>query len=279
MNKVSALNLVQSTKFAVTAASALSAVGGAAIGYVVANKRLEKKYLALLDEEIAEAKAFYKTLNKDEYDGPGDLVDELGLDEEPDIRPEVAMVKEAVEILKEQKYVSYDKPETLVSEKQLLEVKESIQKNIFEEHGSVKEETVVEAVIYTPEQNGGFSEDEELDKKAKGEPYILAKDDFFENEMDYSQSTFTWFEGDSVMADDQTDEEIRDWDRVLGIANLQFGRGSHEEHIVYICNEKLEATYEVKRSEGKYSVEVAGLEDELYHDAGPRVRKFRKSWD
>jgi hypothetical protein len=70
----------------------------------------------------------------------------------------------------------------------------------------------------------------------------------------------TWYSGDNVLVDDK-DQPVDNVNKIVGIENLQyFGRWSDQENIVYIRNERLTAMFEVLRSEGKYAIEVLGLD-------------------
>lgn len=119
---------------------------------------------------------------------------------------------------------------------------------------------------------------EEVSRRTDAAPYILHKDEFYANERDYTQSTLTYYAGDDILVDEQ-DAPIYNYKNILG--ELRFGHGSEDQNTVYIRSIQLKAEYEVIRDEGKYSVEVLGLEieenareTELKHSGD---RKFRES--
>lgn len=123
----------------------------------------------------------------------------------------------------------------------------------------------------TAEQNAGWEAKEEQerafdlvdDNPYVAKPYIIDADSFLENEADYEQITLTYYKGDMTLAN-QSDEVLdTQWTHShTGFENLsRFGEKSGDKNIVYIRCEKYKQDFEVCRSEGKYSVEVAGLEE------------------
>ena len=267
MNKEALKRIVQTKKFAVVVASVLSAAGGGATGYILAQKRLEAKYAELSEREIREAKVYYDQKYKEgEFADPSVLAEKYDEDDEDGGEPETStqgeMIKEAADILEHQQYVSYDRPEQTVEE--VVEVKQSIKRNIFED----------ERALVTDITDREFDLDDELDKKAAGKPYIIEQEQFFENDSGFSQTTLTWFEGDQVLVDEH-DQPIREVDRVIGLENLRWGCGTlGEKNVVYIANDKLNAEYEVTRSFGSYTEEVLGFFQPKERNT---PRKFRDS--
>ena len=117
----------------------------------------------------------------------------------------------------------------------------------------------------------------EIAKRTTEEPYILHRDEFFEDEKDYTQSTFTYYAGDEILVDED-DKPIYNHEQITG--QLQFGHGSGDANVVYIRNDRRKAEYEVIFDQGLYSVEVLGLEIEdnqrtkdLRHSKVPKFRE------
>jgi hypothetical protein len=110
--------------------------------------------------------------------------------------------------------------------------------------------------------------DVELQHRDPEHPYIIHRDEFFNDEMGYGnagmQRTFTWYAGDEILTDEK-DIPIYDQDERVG--QLKFGHGSQDENIVYVRNEKFEEEYEIVMDDGAYQVVVLGgkLEDDLEH--------------
>lgn len=109
-------------------------------------------------------------------------------------------------------------------------------------------------------------------------PYILHRDEFFDEETHYGQTTLTYYAGDKKLTDER-DAPLYNMGDIVGDC-LRFGHGSGDPTVVYIRNNKLHAEYEVLLHEGKYDVEILGmdaekeLENELKHSEH-RVLKFR----
>lgn len=99
--------------------------------------------------------------------------------------------------------------------------------------------------------------DEELKKRNTGEPYVIHRDEFHGNEMDYTQSTLTYYAGDDIMTDED-DVPIFNHSTIVG--DLLFGHGSGDPNVVHVRNDKLKGEYEILRDEGLYSIVIAGLE-------------------
>jgi hypothetical protein len=93
----------------------------------------------------------------------------------------------------------------------------------------------------------------------RGIPYILHRDEYFDDGKHYTQSTLTYYKGDDVLTDEH-DVPIYNYKQIVGPENLIFGRGSGDENIVFIRNDHLEAEYEIILDQGFYEVEVLGQE-------------------
>lgn len=112
----------------------------------------------------------------------------------------------------------------------------------------------------------GFAKDgedwdyvEEIRNRTPDLPYVLHKDEFYSDEMDWDQITLTYFAGDDIMADED-DKPVYDYVRVTG--PLKFGHGSDDPNTFHVRNEKNQAEYEVVRFDGLFSQVVLGLEIE-----------------
>jgi hypothetical protein len=121
----------------------------------------------------------------------------------------------------------------------------------------IKEEELVTRSIFDEYENWNY--DLESKKRTKEAPYVLHRDEFFDEENDYSQSTLTYYAGDNILVDED-DTPIYNHDAVVG--ELLFGHGSGDPNVVYIRNDRRKAEYEVIYDKGLYSVEVLGLEIE-----------------
>lgn len=256
----------RSSKFAIVAASALSALGGAAVTAAVSMKYFEKKYRELAEEEIENTKHFYAIRHKEkEFSDPVDLVRAYEDDAEEteagtvdESRTQSEMLKEAAHILTEQSYTTYNNPPQ--SEEEKVDVQASIRRNIFDNKA--------------PTYSTVFDLDDELDKKNDGKPYIIEIEEYMSGDSGCSQICMTYYEEDDVLVD-ELDHVIEDYERTIGDDNLKFGRGSKDNNVVYIRNDDREEEYEIVRNKRSFATEVGGAE--LQHSYEPKVRKFLKN--
>lgn len=134
------------------------------------------------------------------------------------------------------------------------------------------------------ERRSVFANDDEWDyeeeKKTRDSsaPYVIHKDEFWSNEMEFGQHTLTYYNGDDIVADEE-DKPVYNAHEVIG-TKMPFGHGSGDPNVVYIRNEKRKEEFEVLLDQGLFSVEVLGLEiennerardDSIEHSA----RRFR----
>jgi len=209
----------------------VSLVVGAATGYLVAQKRLQRAYDAILAEEVEATKDFYSRLHKTEFATPEEAAKFFGLDT-------IEVVEESdeeklLQVVREHRYAEVDEEENTPAA-QLL-------KNIFQEHGD--------------------DWDAEVAARTEDEPYIIDADEFGQNDGDHNQVELTYFEGDGVLADER-DEHMNDPEKFIGDGSLlKFGYHSEDPNVVYIRNELLEMDFCVKRSTGAYRKEVLGFVD------------------
>jgi hypothetical protein len=112
-------------------------------------------------------------------------------------------------------------------------------------------------IIITRMADENWDYEEEKRNRDSLAPYVIHTDEFFSNEMDFVQHTWTYYEGDDVMIDEE-DVVVYNHEQKLG--ELKFGHGSGDPNSVYIRNEKMKMEMEVLREEGLYSIEVMGLE-------------------
>lgn len=292
------LQLGQGNKARLLITCLSSTLVGAATSHLVTKKILEKKYEERSTQEIEDAKLFFQQLNKTgAYSDPSVLAEkyadvpivfpdqDIPEGETQFVEPhpkaekkeisspdpgesmeefEERLVHEAADHVRELKYHT-SLADLKASKGDEALAKKSINKNIFQDHAPVDDEDD-EFDIAVEEEN-----------RNSGNPYIITHDEFYENEPENSQTSLTYFEGDNVLMEDLSSAPIRDIKGAIGADTLKFGYGSKDENIVYIRNEGRSADFEVARSNGHYSREVLGMEQEnsLEHSDRPRVRKMR----
>lgn len=122
-----------------------------------------------------------------------------------------------------------------------LDLPERVKKNIF---------------AHTDEE---WDREEEIKSRTPEEPYVIHKDEFYADEMDFTQTTLTYYAGDNIMTDEE-DVPIYNHENITG--PLKWGHGSGDPNTFHVRNEKRKAEYEIIRHEGLYSVEILALEIE-----------------
>lgn len=223
----------------------VGAFAGAVVGtivHVVTQKRVAAKYETVVEEQVAQAKAFYSTLNKvGEMATPQQAVAALHKEEDP--------LGKAIVALKDYQKTSDEDvvvEETTVVEKDI---------NIF---------------VESQTDDDNFILEEEVKLRTDDAPYVINSDEFLANELEHEQTTITYYSGDGTLADER-DQEIPFVNPVVGEDSLErFGHGSGDARIVYVRNERLSTDFEVVLHDGKYAHEVLGFE---HSDGGPRARR------
>ena len=182
---------------------------GFTVGYKVAEKRLQTKYSKLAEEEISEMREHYQQ-------------------KMVAVEPKPPLDK----IVKERERYSEAEQRAIDETNAQFPPEEEVQEGV-----------VVQEVEETTQVNVFDSEDwnyaAEIAKRDPEVPYIVHVDEFTQNEPDHDQLTYTYYEVDDVLADQQ-ENTIDDMDAVIGLGNLgRWGHGSKDEHIVYIRNEEM----------------------------------------
>lgn len=226
---------------------AVIAAGAGFVGYKIAQRQMETKYEAILEQQIAEAKAFYSRIHKrEDFETPEKAVKSLG---------GTASVEEAADALL--KYQGQDdEGEPIPPEEEEMVVVESTTNVFVQRDNDASNEISAE----------------EINARTPDKPYIISQEEFFSGEPEFEQNSITYYAGDGTLADEK-DEEIPYVDPIVGAENLEyFGYGSGDSRIVYIRNERLSLDFEVVKSDGKFSHEVLGFE---HADGGARGRQQR----
>lgn len=251
-------NSISKNHLWIAASSVISAAAGASAGYVLAKKFLEKEYQEQLDREIDATKAFYQ----EQYSTP--------LMTREDISEYDEKIREATDEVD-------PVPTDLVGD--ALKAVHSYRPTEEDREEEARKSPVNVTNIFMTNQAPG---EEVLDAlratRDPSAPYIITKQEYYDNEPDHEQLAFTYWAGDSQLVDDRDElNPIDDVERVAGEDNLlRFGYGSADENTLYIRNESVEPPFDmvVTLSSGKYSVEVMGLDDDEPHLAHSKPRKF-----
>lgn len=123
---------------------------------------------------------------------------------------------------------------------------------------TIDEEPVLRSIFAASDDD--WDNDAELAARKPSVPYIIHKDEFFANEMEFRQTTLSYYKDDHTLCDETDGSPIYNVDHVVG--ELKFGHGSGDPNVVYIRNEKLRGEYEVLLVDGSYQIMVQGLEPE-----------------
>lgn len=143
----------------------------------------------------------------------------------------------------------------------------------IEQNNYQRESPTPEVVNVFTNEDSEWDEDLETESRTENAPFILHRDEYWRNELDFDQVTLTYYVGDDVLVD-SSDELIYNYPKVVG--ELKFGHGSGDRNVLYVRNHELNAEYEILRDSGSYAVEVLGLDDtpeEVIRHSSPR--KFR----
>lgn len=237
--------------FTVTGLSMLAGAGLGVAGYFALKKKLEKEFEAKFEKELNEAldemRTFYSRIKKE------------GAFATPESAAEALGVKEATDA-----HTSYDTVPAAgeeVSPEQVAALRERMKRG-----GPVTDDPDVEVTVERNIFRQGaaatdFDLEQEQSKRASNPdvPFVISKEEYFQGEPSYVNTTITWYEGDGILADER-DVPVENVDALIGEENLlRFGYGSDDPNIVYVRNTKNQVDFEVVRSTGEYGNEVAGF--------------------
>lgn len=268
---VDVVEVVRNNPVALVAAGVVGLLAGAAGGYFLSKKLLQKKYEELANEEIAQAKEFYAGVYKVDSDGTT-------------FTPQEVMAQrhgeEAVEALREYQGLRDEDVEVepagephdeVIDEAQIQKIEQALR----DKQVDVDEKKPSRNVFVDPT----FDLEEELKYRTEDKPYIITHDEYYEAAKDYDNHSLTYYQVDGVLCDEH-DKPIENADEIVGEDHLvRFGSGSKDKNIVFVRNDVLETDYEIVRSRGSFLEEVLGMPNEepgsLKH-SDDRRRAFRR---
>lgn len=239
---------------------------GTGSGYWYARKKLIADYDAKMELEIERTREYlerkYKRQNKvDEFATPEKAAETLGVDiqqVEKDAEATRSAMDQAAEALRKYHPDTPTPNDVRTVKHPLATPPRQVNRNVFTDP--------------QPVEGVDFSYSEEVAARSSDKPYIISAEEF--ESGDFDKAILTWYDGDSVLTDSK-DDIIPDFEfeNVIGtVDNLRFGHRSDQNHLVYIRSEHLELDFEVARHGGKYSVAVAGFDD----DERPSQEPFRR---
>lgn len=273
---------MQQSQIITVAGAAFTTTVGALAGYYYAKKKLTAEFEAISEKEIAEAKAFYAVIRKDDMPTPEAAVEKLiPENERPDvIKPGTRLAPKSEAAAKAMiDYTQGYKPEAKVK----VEVEETTTVKVEEVPETVMEKNPEVNSIWVdgqPLNPDEWDPEVERDNRRNGVPYVVSQIEYDTNEDDNEQVILTWYEEDQTLVDED-ENPIDDVEAVVGLDNLKrFGHGSGDSKVVYIRNEMRGMDYEVLHSSASYAEKVLGIgpdSDHLEHSAMASRRHRRSS--
>lgn len=258
-----------------TAVGVLSAVAGGGAGYILGFRRGRARQVS--DAEAVETR----------FDDEPSV--EIMGDEVDFTPPRVSIEAEELEALRARwQDTDIAAEEVVISERILSEEEVSTITKFVDSNDAVEEiispivpEDDEPSVIYSNVFAGDdldWDSSAEVAAREDSTIYIIHRDEYDAEEEGYEQIVLTYFAGDDLMAEGEAEGEmtlIPNYRRVVGNAVNRFGHGSKDPNVVYVRNEEREVEYQILRSEGRYMVDIIGLEIES--ERVPRVRRMRSN--
>ena len=216
--------------FAVAGSSVVSLAVGSIAGYFFAKRQLTEEFEEQLTEEVSATKDFYSRMHKKDFATPAEAARAL--------IPEEPSEETLRRVLTGLKYTADGTPAHIAA----------IRGDVDLEPASIFDGTETE-----------FDLDAEVAARTSEAPYILLRDEFMNNERDFTQDTLTYFRADKVLID-AADQPVPDVDDLVGEGNLlRFGYLSGDQRVLYVRNEQKELEFEILLSDRAYTEEVLGL--------------------
>jgi len=220
-------------------------LAGFATTSVLIRRRLEAEFEERLEREIVETRRFYKALKK----------------------------KPVTDISVREKPESNDYSKIQLKPRPVVEL--------------VEEESPDEVVVDdTPYPRTYEERDDRLAEKYKRkEPFsdedlslawslTITEEEFFGNETDFEQSSWTYFSEDDVMSDERN-EPITNWQDLVDRKLIEYlDSSATAETVIYVRDKYREIEYEITLDPGSYT-STLGIEEHIDERHRPRVMKFR----
>lgn len=222
-------------KFHLIATAAGGVALGIGIGYKIAEKRLMVEFEERLERETNSVRKFYQVVT----DKPD--LDEIAAEERADeLHAEALQAMLAYEGEKKEPVSYHTIRKSGIKPGEPPEEKQPANQNIFQE------------------------------RDERGEIFVITGDEYEEGELEYIQTTLTYYAEDGVVTDIHEDR-IEDYSGILGDNFAQeFGKHNDDENVVHVRNNVLCIDYEVVRHSSSYRKAV--LDD---HEGEPELPSGR----
>lgn len=209
---------------------------GSGLGSLVAYRMAKKSFESELEKEIADVKANYRLLRKEDYETPTDFLEKK--------RPEI-LRDEALAAMEINSIIEHAKLNAELAE-------EASRYNAFER------EDIPDKELLPSDANETLYENLKA-MRTDDAPFLISVAEYFDDCRENTKLSITYFAGDNIICYED-DSVMLDPEESFGIINLsRFGVASDSEHIVYVRNPRTSVDYEIVRDDGKYADMVAHL--------------------
>ena len=209
---------------------------GSGLGSLVAYRMAKKAFESELEKEIADVKANYRLLRKEDYETPTEFLEKK--------RPEI-LRDEALASMEINSIIEHAKLNAELAE-------EASRYNAFER------EDIPDKELLPSDANETLYENLKA-MRTDDAPFLISVAEYFDDCRENTKLSITYFAGDNIVCY-ENDEIMLDPETDFGLINLsRFGIASDSEHIVYVRNPRTSVDYEIVRDDGKYADMVAHL--------------------
>ena len=269
----------------IASASVGGVVSGAAATYFILTKKLSKKYQDIADAEIESVKEVYamtqEVKERNELEAENEAIRRANDEAEFLPSEDIEKVEDKLvelgygEGVNGNHRISYNKmadnPPTAIMLKTPTPTA----------HFMVEKDRVVDNFtgVEYPEPVEELSDDVTTWPRSSEKAFVVTTEEFFEDDDDdYSRITITYWEEDDILADER-EQMIPDIDALVGHDNLKhFGKGSDDESILYVRNDKIKADFEIVKDPRSFSEVVLGIskwDSRDQSEDGPKIKKMR----
>ena len=202
---------------------------GSSTTYLILNKRIERKYRDIAEEEIQSVKRKFKVVP----DPNGTEADER------------ARVGAYLDTLDKLQYRAEGGTEEVYE-------KDIVIPDSEDEVITIERSTITTTTVEPPPE---FAMSQEV--RSHDKPYVITTAEF-EEDNGYDKVDLTYYEEDDTLIDLREDL-VNDVNRTVGKANLKrFGHGSNGPDTLYVRNDRLGTDFEISRAEGTYMEVILG---------------------
>lgn len=253
------------------ASSVASLAVGSVAGYLVAKRKLERKYEDYANEKIAEARRKFKIFYKRDDEGkPTSLA---STDDEED--ENLPIMDEAVTAILNPVLAQYDPPRQFSIPQKTNGHNPS--SNEFVDpydprpHDTDKDGTPLEEAneqhwnVFERQLDNMDDDTEEqypvLGDRVEGKPYVISTAEFNADDRGYIQVTLSYYADGTLVEEGNPAEEMLKVQDVLGPNAIKyFGYDPDEPDTIHVRNDRLRIDYEVVKDERRWGQDILGLE-------------------